>query len=91
MKNLIYILIINFLVYYFLIPYVQKDANSHMNSGPFFSLLFYFVGFTIICYSVLKKRKQKKIFIELIILALTIIYWGYRFNNIICLKCLESA
>ena len=72
------ILLFNVLIYYFLIPYVQQDANSHMNSGPFFSVIFYILAITIITYAIIEnwKYKNKTNAIELVFLALSFIYWG---------------
>jgi hypothetical protein len=87
------ILATNCLTYFFLIPYSQKTANSHMNSGPFFGTTYFILSaialFLAINISI--KHKNIKLFFIFIGLVVTFIYWGYKLHSIYCQGCANSG
>lgn len=87
------ILILNILIYSIVFPYAQMTANSHMNNGPFIGAIFYiFSGIlTFIGLIDCVKQKDVKLFLWIFVFALTLTFWGYKLNSIICQGCLNSG
>ena len=97
MRKLIVILIVilpvNLLTAFLILPYAQNTANSHMNSGPFFGVLFYIISAIIILLAVyiLISHKDIKLFLLFLVFAFTVIFWGYRLCHLYCLGCATSG
>jgi uncharacterized membrane protein len=84
---------VNLLTYFLMIPFAQKLANSHMNDGPFFGILYFIVGGIVaglMVFQLLKRAKIKTI-LPIILLVLSIGYWGYELYTIDCLGCLKAG
>jgi hypothetical protein len=78
---------------FLLLAWVQKDANSHMNSRPLFGKILNCISGLLILIE-LKKMIQKRDFKSLIInifCASFLFYWGFRLCSIVCLTCLNSG
>jgi hypothetical protein len=84
---------VNLLTYFFLLPYAQKTANSHMNNGPFFGTTLYFISGLMFLFGLkdLARQKDYKIFILLLVFVATLAFWGYRLHSLMCLGCLNSG
>ena len=87
------ILAVNLLTAFLILPYAQKTANSHMNNGPFLGTIFYIISGIIILLglNILIKQKGIKVFLLLLVFALTLIYWGYKLYHLYCLGCANSG
>jgi hypothetical protein len=83
----------NLLTYFLLIPYVQKTANSHINSGPFFGTSYYILAGLLLLFGLneLIKRKNYQRFILLFIFAISLSIWAYKLHAIECLSCLLNG
>jgi len=83
----------NLLTYFFLIPYVQKTANSHMNSGLFFGMSYYVLAGVMLLFGLneLIRRKSDQHFILLFIFAVSLTIWAYKLNATMCLSCLHNG
>ena len=96
-KKVTYILIImvamNLLTYFFLVPYVQKTANSHMNSGPFFGTSYYILAGVMLLFGLneLIRRKSDQHFILLFIFAVSLTIWAFKLHATMCLSCLLNG
>ena len=96
-KKHIYILTLvvltNCLTYFLLMPYSQKAANSHMNSGSFFGTTFYIISAIslILAINVTRKQNNIKIFLILLVLGGTCFYWGYKLHSVYCQGCANSG
>ena len=90
---IIIIILLNLLTYFSLIPYVQKTANSHMNSGPFFGMIYYILAGVMLLFGLneLIKRKNTQGFILLFIFAVSLAIWGYKLHVTMCLSCLLNG
>jgi uncharacterized membrane protein len=90
---LIIILIFNLLTYFQLMPYAQEAANKHKNIEP--CLVSIYFGISVITafvgIRILKKRKNKKIFVLFLLWSLTALYWTYNIYSIYCLECGHRA
>lgn len=87
------VILINFIVYYLLIPYAQKNANSHMNPGPVFGVIFYILASIVLLYMTLKSfngMKKVKIY-SLSALFISFIFWGYQMRTMHCMLCAKSG
>ena len=87
------IISVNLLTYFLLLPYAQKTANSHMDNGPFFGTIFYFVAGLLSFVGLIHVVRQKdyKLFLLLIVFASTLTFWGFRLHSLLCLGCLNSG
>jgi hypothetical protein len=85
------ILAVNLLTFVWLLPYAQKTANSHMNSGPFLGTTLYFISGILLFLGLngLIQHRDYRFFILLFIFALT--FWGYKLHSLMCLGCLNSG
>jgi len=96
-KKIIYLLIMilltNCLTWLLLMPYSQKTANSHINSGPLFGTLYYvFAAITLIFgINISIKQNDIKLFLISIALGGTFTYWGYNFHSLYCQGCENSG
>ena len=84
---------VNLLTYFLLIPYVQKTANSHINSGPFFGTSYYIFSGILVIFGIneLIRRKNHQRFILLFIFAISLSIWAYKLHAIECLSCLLNG
>lgn len=81
------------MIYSIVLPYAQMTANSHMNNGPFLgAILFVFAGL-LIFIGLIDGVKQKdfKLFLWILGFALTLTFWGFKLNSLMCLGCLNSG
>jgi hypothetical protein len=87
------IIAVNLLTFFLLLPYAQKTANSHMNSGPFFGTTLYFISGLLVLFGLnsLVRQSDYKLFILLMVFAATLTFWGYRLHSLMCLGCLNSG
>ena len=78
--------IINWIVMF---PIIQKEANSHLNSGDTLSLFYFLAAFILIIIVLLqlKRNAKKNVLFILSMYAITLIFWGYIFADIICEHC----
>ncbi len=96
-KKDIYILtaliLANLLTYFLLLPYAQNTANSHMNSGPFFGTTLYIISGLLAFFGInsLIRKNDSKIFILLMVFAMTLTFWGYKLHSLMCLPCLNCG
>lgn len=86
-------IIIQLLIYFLLLPYAQKSADSHINNGFTFGLVFYFVAAWLLLVGLIDGIKHKKylMIIYIIVIAFTFILWGKVFTNLECNGCLNSG
>jgi hypothetical protein len=84
---------VNLLTYFFLIPFVQKTANSHINSGPFIGTSYYILAGVMLLFGLneLIRRKNHQRFIILFIFAMSLSIWAYKLRAIECLSCLLNG
>jgi hypothetical protein len=87
------LLTINLIIYFFLLPYTQKTANSHINAGPIFGIILYLISTSIIIYSTIKYYRKKELIETLIVIliALSLIYWGIQLRSLFCEGCMNSG
>ncbi|MFZ4799271.1 MAG: hypothetical protein ACOYMA_17360 [Bacteroidia bacterium] len=87
------IIILNVLIYSLVLPYAQKTANNHMNIGPFLGAILYVFAVLLTFIGLIDCVKQKdfKLFLWIFVFALTLTFWGYRLNSLVCLGCLNSG
>ncbi|HEX8017780.1 MAG TPA: hypothetical protein VF465_21310 [Flavobacterium sp.] len=85
-------LVINLIVYFFLLPDAQNMANSHYSSA-LLGTIFYSVSIFLTGYYLIKYY-PKKITIEALIFILIILsffFWGIKLNNLFCELCMNSG
>ena len=87
------VLIVNLLTLTLLLPYAQKTANSHMDSGPFFGWSYYiFAVLTFVIGIKYFEKTRDKIFLTTMILLLfSFLYLGHKLNSLQCIVCLNSG
>lgn len=96
-KKIIYILItcigVNLFTWLVVLPYAQNTANSHINSGPFFSVIYYVVSIIIglLGIGVLVKQKDIKLLLLLLAFSATLVFWAYTLQSLLCLGCLNNG
>src|SRR5688572_20062595 len=86
-------IIVNVLTYFLVLPYAQKTANTHMNNGPFFGIIYYSISAFVLVFCInnlLTNRNFKKLLI-LLLFSVTFIYWGYRLYLLYCLGCANGG
>jgi len=96
MKKSIVIIItfiaVNLLIYFLLLPYAQKSANSHFYEGRGFGTILYVISGFLVLLGILKIRKKEiKNFFILLAFAATLTFWGYQLYSLMCLKCLNCG
>ena len=76
-----------------ILPYAQQTANSHMNSGPVFGTAFYVFSAVTLLFGMraLVKSKDIRLFVLLLVLVLSFIYWGFSFHSLYCLRCASGG
>jgi len=86
-------IVIQLLIYFLLLPYAQKSADSHINNGVILGIVFYFVAAWLLMVGLIDGIKQKKylMIIYVIMMAFTFILWGNVFTNLVCNGCLHSG
>ena len=86
-------IVIQLLIYFLLLPYAQKLANSHINNGVILGIVFYFVAAWLLLVGLIDGIKQIKylMIIFVIVIAFPFILWGNVFTNLVCNGCLNSG
>ena len=86
-------LITNLCTFFLLLPYAQQSANSHMNSGPAFGIIYVIVSLLLLFISIywLIKRKDVTMFLLILFLALNLSYWAYKLYTLHCLECSKGG
>lgn len=90
---LIIILAINCLSFFFLMPYSQKSANSHMPGGDFFGVAYYALSIIalILGINISIRQNNTKLFFLFITLTCTFVYWGYKIQFLDCQACANGG
>lgn len=83
------VICINLILCFIVLPYTQKEANRHMDPGPSFSFILYIIAAILIWICIIR-IKRKNIYI-LAVLAISLIYWGYRLGSLDCLVCASGG
>jgi hypothetical protein len=86
-------IIIQLVIYFLLLPYAQKLANSHIYSGIIFGIVFYLVAAWLLLVGLMDGIKEKKylMIIYVIVIAFMFIWWGKVFTSLECHGCLNSG
>lgn len=83
---------VNLLIYFLLLPYAQKSANSHLYVGRFFGTILYIVSGFLAILGILKiRKKETKKFCILLAFATILIFGGYKLHSLMCLECLNCG
>jgi hypothetical protein len=87
------VIAINYLTYFFFLPYVQKTENSHVGNGTFFGVVYYLGAIltTILAVRVIANTKDFKFFGILFLFTCSLLYWGHTFYSLYCLGCANSG
>ncbi len=83
------ILIVNILTYFLLVPYAQKTANSHINQGDFFGIVYYVISVIFLVIGIRSLIKDRNILLFLLYagFVITFAFWGYKLFSLYCLEC----
>ncbi|MEY5047795.1 MAG: hypothetical protein RLZZ175_1154 [Bacteroidota bacterium] len=88
----IVILIVNLILNFYILPFIQKSANSHMNEGPIWGFIMFIISIIVFVLGVNAFfSKYDKMFLFYFLSLITLIFWGYKFYTIICLSCLNNG
>ncbi|HTF81434.1 MAG TPA: hypothetical protein VL947_06910 [Cytophagales bacterium] len=82
-------LAINLFTYFIAAPYAQTTANSHINNGPALGNMYFLLSIAtfIIFATVLRYTRNIRLLAGLLLVCISILYWGYRLHSIYCLGC----
>ena len=86
-------IVVNLFCYFRLLPYAQKTANSHMNTGPFFGTILYLITgiLLVFVYKGLFRQSDNKFFISLLVFASTLFFWACKLYFLMCLPCVNGG
>jgi hypothetical protein len=91
----IILLTVNIIIYFFLLPYTQSTVNSHMSVGEIFSIFLYCIAISILffVYTRIKYYYKKKPIeaLILILIALSLIFWGVILRELFCEGCMNCG
>lgn len=90
---LLFTALLHLYLWLILLPYAQKTANSHINSGPFWAKSLSFIG-TIWTIIAIGRFIQKRDGLELILALITVgslSFWIYKLSHLMCQACLNSG
>ncbi len=89
---ILFVIAVNLLSYFYLIPYCQKIANSHMNEGPFWGWMLIVIAF-IVLVIVFKNRKSISgaIIAEVVLFVISILVLSYKLHGLYCIPCSISG
>ncbi|PQJ12569.1 hypothetical protein CJD36_002145 [Flavipsychrobacter stenotrophus] len=87
------LIVVNLFTYFWLLPDAQKATNSHMRNGHLLGMLFYFFSVLLGWFglSVWVRKKDYSRLSLFLFFAATLEFWGYRFDTLMCLPCLNSG
>lgn len=87
------LILFNLLTYFLLLPYAQQTANSHVNSGPAFGIIYCIVSSILLSASIyqLFKHSARTTFVLFFIFAVNFIYWAYILCTLQCLDCTNGG
>lgn len=80
---------VTLLTHFWMIPYAQKSANSHMNDGPFLGVVYVLLAFSTLVFAI-KSYQKRRSTVELILqllLMVVFIGFGYQLYSLDCLTC----
>ncbi len=84
------LIILNCIVSFLLLPYLQFETNKHSGIADYFVLIFVAVSIALLVYILFKISTKAIRPIEIFILGLffvTFIYWGIKFIQLECYNC----
>ena len=91
--TLIGIISSNALIYFLLFPYAQQTVNSHVSEAPLLGVLFYGIAGVCVLISLyfFTKEKDYKLLFLILVFAVTMSACAYKFQSLLCTRCLNSA
>lgn len=90
-NSILALLAINTLFAFVILPWGQSTANSHMNAGPFFGKLSYFIAVFIMVFAFYKYNGKTPQLILVLFTAVSFAFWGYKLYNLYCTGCAHSG
>ncbi|MGX7667648.1 hypothetical protein [Flavobacterium pedocola] len=84
---------LNGILYFGLLPFIQKSANSHMSAADFFTILISLVAIVCLVVAVIRflMRKSNLLTYSLLLFAVNLILWLPKIYNIECEGCAMSG
>lgn len=75
-----------------IIPYAQRTANSHMDSGPAIGASLTLGGLLFLVLEIQRfiKRRQRVDLVVAFVAFASILYWSYTLMNLECEKCMMA-
>lgn len=81
--KIVLLLAINILFAFVILPWGQSTANSHMNAGPFFGKLSYFIAVFIMVFAFYKYNGKTPQLILVLFTAVSFAFWGYKLLQLV--------
>jgi hypothetical protein len=83
------LLVLNALICFVFIPYIQKHVNSHLAKGDYVSIFIFILAFVLLIISMffLFSIKKRKIGFFLLIMSINLFLWTPLIFSIQCKGC----